>query len=374
MAINKQNIAVDKFLELLRAGLWENSVRLSGCIELDFEKIYKLAQEQAVLGLTAAGLEQVIDVKVPKEIALSIAGEMLQIEQHNTAMNYFIGVLIEKLADAGISSLLIKGQGIAQCYERPLWRSCGDVDLVLDKENYDKAKQYLIPLAAHIEDEDCNRLHLGMTIDSWVVELHGTLHTEINKKIDTEIDDTILAIFQNRRVRIWKNGKTDVNLPAPTEDVIIVFTHILQHFYQGGIGLRQICDWCRLLWTYRSEIDSEQLSTCLNRMGVINEWISFAALSVEYLGVPVEAMPFYSRELKWKRRAESILSLILETGNFGHNRLNGQASHSMVIRKIVSFGRATWDSIRMFFLFPKNSFAAWRLMVRNGIKDSVRGK
>ena len=374
MTTNKQTIAVDKFLELLRAGLWENSVRLSGCIELDFEKIYKLAQEQAVLGLTAAGLEHVIDIKVPKGIALSIAGEMLQIEQRNIAMNYYIGNLIDKLSDACITPILIKGQGIAQCYRRPLWRASGDIDLVLDKEAYERAKQVLIPLAIHVEDEDTDRLHLGMSIEQWVVELHGTLHTGLNKTIDGVIDNTVLELCKNGRTRIWKNGNSDVYLPDPTDDVVIVFTHILQHFYQGGIGLRQICDLCRLLWTYRTEIDFERLFMCLNRMGVINEWKSFAALSVEYLGMPIEAMPFYSREIKWRRRAHFILTFILETGNFGHNRLNGQDKHSRVIRKIVSFGRATWDSIRMFFFFPKNSFAAWRLMIRNGIKDTVRGK
>ena len=41
-----------------------------------------------------------------------------------------------------------------------------------------------------------------------------------------------------------KGSKVQVFLPAPDEDVVFVFSHILQHFYKEGIGLRQICVWC----------------------------------------------------------------------------------------------------------------------------------
>lgn len=57
---------------------------------------------------------------------------MQLIEQRNVAQNQFIGALIQKLNATGIKALLVKGQGIAQCYEKPLWRKSGDVDLFYD--------------------------------------------------------------------------------------------------------------------------------------------------------------------------------------------------------------------------------------------------
>ena len=54
------------------------------------------------------------------------------------------------MREAGIYTVLVKGQGVGQCYERPLWRSCGDVDLFFDAENYEQAKAFLSPLA--VED------------------------------------------------------------------------------------------------------------------------------------------------------------------------------------------------------------------------------
>ena len=126
----------EAFFALVRAGLWEKDVQLAGFELFDFKEIYKLAQEQAVVGLIAAGLEHAVDTKIPQEFALTFASDTLQLEQRNTAMNYFIGVIVEKLRKAGIYTLLVKGQGIAQCYERPLWRACGDVDFLLSKDNY----------------------------------------------------------------------------------------------------------------------------------------------------------------------------------------------------------------------------------------------
>ena len=126
---------------------------------------------------------------VPKPIALQFIGRTVQLEQRNQAMNYFIGVLVEKMREAGIYTVLVKGQGVAPCYERPLWRSCGDVDFFLDDENYERAKGFLKLLAASVEEEYVREKHLGMTIDPWVVELHRRLYSGLSGRIERELDE-----------------------------------------------------------------------------------------------------------------------------------------------------------------------------------------
>lgn len=78
------------FFDLLRAGLWEKEVRLSPYKNIDYSVILNLAEEQSVVGLVAAGLEHVVDVKVPQQLALQFAGQTIQLEQRNKAMNAFI--------------------------------------------------------------------------------------------------------------------------------------------------------------------------------------------------------------------------------------------------------------------------------------------
>ena len=162
------------FFALVRAGLWEKDVQLLPYGEVDYAEVMRLAQEQTVVGLVAAGLEHVTDVKVPQVWALQFAGRTIQLEQRNKAMNQFIADLVAKMREADIYTLLVKGQGIAQCYEKPLWRSSGDVDLLLSVENFEKAKSLLLPLSSGNKPECNYSKELGYYIDSWSVELHGT--------------------------------------------------------------------------------------------------------------------------------------------------------------------------------------------------------
>ena len=117
--------------------------------EVDYAEVMRLAQEQAVVGLVAAGLEHVTDVKVPQLWTLQFAGQTIQLEQRNKAMNAFIAETVDRMRKESIYTLLVKGQGIAQCYQKPLWRTSGDIDFFLSEENYQKAKAYLAPLNAN---------------------------------------------------------------------------------------------------------------------------------------------------------------------------------------------------------------------------------
>ena len=341
--------------------------------------MYQLAQEQSVQGVVLRGIEELrvksIELCVPKVLLLQWIGEVQMIEQRNKDMNVFVAEMIDKLRKNDVYAILVKGQGIAQCYDRSLWRVCGDVDLLLDEDNYIKAKSFLLSVAQHLSDENQRNLHLAMTIDIWEVELHGSLRSHLWKNIEDVIDEVQKNTFDKKDVRVWKNGDTDVYLPSANNDVIFVFTHILQHFFLEGVGLRQVCDWCRLLWIYRDEIDVDLLESRLRRAGILSEWKALGSMSVEWLGMSEEAMPLYSPAAKWKRKAGCIMNYILETGNMGHNRdWTYFGKYPYVIRKIISLCRHTWDIIRIFFIFPMDSVKMWGKMMGRGLGFVVEGK
>lgn len=369
-----QSIKEQAFFTLLRAGLWEKEALLSSTETPDYSAIYNLAEEQSVVGLITAGLEQVKDVKVPQEVLLQFIGAALQIEQRNKLMNEFVAKLIEKLRSEDVYTLLVKGQGIAQCYEKPLWRASGDVDLFLSDNNYRKAFQILSKIASSIDEENKRAQHIAMTIDGWAVELHGTLRSGLWRRLDKEIDKVQRDVFYGGKVRSWMDGHTQVFLPAVDEDVVFVFSHILQHFFKEGIGLRQICDWCRLLWTYRDNIDVKLLERRLRKAGIMSEWKAFGALAVEYLGMPMEAMPFYSSDTKWKTKAGKVMKFVLETGNFGHNRdYSFYKKYPYLVYKAISLWKHIQDFGRYFVIFPLDAIkVTWRRMCI-GLSVAIRG-
>ncbi len=370
----------DAFFVLLRVGLWEtvnDNVNLDDNLfeGVDWGAVQKLAEEQSVVGLVATGLEHVKDCRVPQRDLLVFAGTALQIEQRNLEINKFIAYLIEELRQNDVSALLLKGQGVAQCYERPLWRTSGDVDLFLNEANYESAKALLLPLASDVEPEGAYTKHLGMTIDGWTVELHGTLRCGLSRRIDKKLVSIRDDVFYNCNVRLWQNGDTQVFLPSADNDAIYIFTHILNHFYKGGIGLRQICDWCRLLWTCQDSINQDLLKNRLCSMGLMTEWKAFGAFAVEYLGMPCEAIPFYSSDAKWKRKAHKICDFILEVGNFGHNRdMSYFNTKPYFVRKTISFGHRCGDLVRHARIFPLDSIRFMPSIVFNGVRSAVKGE
>jgi hypothetical protein len=294
------------------------------------------------------------------------------LEQQNKAMNKFVASLIENLRKNDVYAILVKGQGIAQCYEKPLWRASGDVDLLLSEENYQRAKKVLIPLADDVEQEYKSFKHIGMTLNGeYVVELHGTLHSRLSKRIDRGVDDVQKDVFCGGSVRSWNDSGTTVFLPSPDNDAIFVFTHILHHFYIEGIGLRQICDWCRLLWTYRNSWNHESLEKRLRSMGLMSEWKAFGALAVDYLGMPKEAMPFY--DSRYKAKAERILEFVLETGNFGHNR-ERETPNSYIGGKLASTFRKLKDFGHHMRIFPVDSVKFFCYFAIDGIGGAMRGE
>lgn len=366
MSINKES-----FLTLLKSGLWEKGARLAQFKGQDYAAVMRMSEEQSVVGLVTAGLAQVEDVKIPQTVLLQFVGATLQIEKRNKAMNEFVARMLEKLRNEDIYAILVKGQGIAQCYEKPLWRSSGDIDLLLSSEMYRKATLYFDKNSDYYKEgsiKDCFNSHREYHINDWMVELHGTLNTNLSYRIDKVVDTVKNNVVQDGEIRIWQNGDTTVYLPSPNNDVIFIFVHILQHFFDGGVGLRQICDWCRLLWTYRDSIDYVLLKTRLQKMRLMTEWRAFGALAVNWLDFPKEAMPFYVKG--YESRSKRILTYVLDSGNFGHNRdFSYTTKHSVIIRKSITFWRQAKDSFRLAMIFPIDApLFLFRFLI-NGLKS-----
>ena len=373
----KLNNNQQAFLELVRAGLWEKDACLLQYGNIDFQEVYRLAQEQSVVGLVAAGLEHIKDIKVYQDYALNIAGEALQLEQRNISMNYFIGILVDKMRNADVYALLVKGQGIAQCYERPLWRACGDVDLLLDHDNYELAKSLLIPQATKVEKEFSYLKHIGLHFGEWEVELHGHFRSRLSKRVDDELDALCYRCLGEREVRVWHNNDTNVYLPAPDVDVLFSFTHFLRHFYFEGVGLRQICDWIRLLYRFHDVLNLQVLEQRIKRMQLMSEWKAFGTFAVEWLGMQAETMPLYVEGIRWSHKAERIVQFVLKVGNFGHNKNNRLSvrvpwiKESYILRKVVSAWEHLGFVLRHFPIFPKDSILFFWQVMRSGIEMAV---
>lgn len=347
------------FFELLRAGLWEDAdanLNLNVNEDVDWDAVLRLAREQSVVGLVAAGLEHVTDVPVPHGWAFQMVRKTLGLEQKNRNKNVFINELMNELEGAGIRAVMVKGQGLAQCYEKPLWRASGDIDLYLDEGDFQKAKKFFRPLVDKFDPDDDFAKHINMTYKGWVVEIHANQYSVLSPRINNMLDEVHRDMFFGGGVRTWYNDGRNVTLPSADNDAIIVFTHFFNHFYRGGMGLRQICDWCRLLYTYRDSLNRELLESRLRKAGLMTEWQAFYNLACKYLGMPDLDSGCMARDSRFDKKAERIMDFIMEVGNFGHNRdTSYYKKYPFAVRKAISFGIRMKDWMRHARIFPMDS-------------------
>ena len=351
--MSSEDNSIKNFFAQLRAGLWSDGnpdIRIDGTP--DWQEVYRLATEQSVLGLILAGLEH-SDVKPPQMMLLQWIGEVQIIEQRNKEMNSFIAELIEKMRKDDIYALLVKGQGVAQCYEKPLWRCSGDVDLLLSNDNYLKAKRALKPIASEVANEDVMTKHQALVINGFDVELHGKMPFTLSMRVEDGIDGVLNDLFCRGHVRSWDCNGTQVFLPSPDNDVILVFTHFLHHFFIEGVGLRQICDWCRLLYTYRDTLNYGLLESRIRKMGLMSEWKAFYNLASRYLGMPDLDSRLMIHDSRFDKKADRLMKLVLECGNFGHNKdLSYRTRYSGMTYKIVAAWRRLKDFASLIPIFP----------------------
>ena len=199
-------------------------------------------------------------------------------------------------------------------------------------------------------------MHQALVINGFDVELHGKMPFSLSKRVDEGIDNVLEDLFFRGNVRSWDCKGTQVFLPSPDNDVILVFTHFLHHFFIEGVGLRQICDWCRLMWTYRDSLNYGLLESMIRKMGLMSEWKAFYNLASRYLGMLDLDSRFMFLDSRFNKKADRILALVLKSGNFGHNKdLSYRSRYSGITYKIVAAWRRLKDFASLIPVFPMDA-------------------
>ncbi len=411
MKKNNDN-TVRLFFKLLRFGLWGSSEDVSeaerksesivpegGEIkalnlteDLDWKQLYRLACEQTVAGYVAVGLEQYvakmknnqsdrtdnekINVSrptVPENVIQAFKKIKFSIGLSNYRMNDFLANIIKELEEAGIEPLLLKGQGVAQNYLSPEVRQAGDIDLLLHGEDYEKAKMLLIPKADNLEIEGSRSKHFGMHFGNIEVELHGTVHGNFGDKFNTYLDKKQYELFIKKNFRHWCYNGIEISMPSADFDALFIFIHFLKHFYFGGLGLRQICDWTMFLHKNVQHIDSAKLENDIKKLGVLREWQTFGCFAVKYLGLPEEEMPMYNS--KYIKNSDKIRDFLIASGNFGRSRgYRDYYKDCYIIRKAKSLFIKGGYIIKFLPVFPGNTIRFFFTFLSTGFSSAANGE
>ena len=367
----------DVFFALLRAGLWGKAEDIS-LRDVDWESVYGIAREQTVAGFVADGISVMKKADPAMAVSPAVQNSFMQTvlgsEMRNRQMNATLSHLCKVLSENGICALVLKGQGVALDYLQPSHRQPGDIDFFLDDKNYQAASALLSPKAAKVDEENLVKKHLGMHFGDIEVELHGTMRVDFGKRVNEVMDNIQFDLFRKKDFRKWDCGGTEVLLPSIDFDALFIFMHFIQHFYHGGLGLRQICDWTMHLHRFADNVDRELLEHRLTELGMMREWKVFGWLAVNRLGLPADEMPFYDAECGGV--VEKVWESMKLSGNFGKKRNAGRDvdKEPYLYRKTKSLvGHVRWIA-RHFDVSYYNTFRSFWSMLTSGVSAVLKGK
>jgi len=308
--------------------------------DLEWESIYDFCCRQAILGVGFCGIEKLPkEQKPPYELLLQWIAWILQIENQNRLLNGRCVKLKEMFAEAGFSTLILKGQGNALMYPNPLRRQSGDIDIWVRPANRDKkvgVKKTLEYLCSKCE------------MSKQVVGYH---HVEFPYFDDAEVEvhwrpSWKSSPIHNLRMQRWfiemadrqfshVDKKTGLHVPTWDFNVVYQLQHMYLHILQEGIGLRQVIDYFYLLKSANDDEWSkmEDIRQTLKRLDLWHFAGAMMYVLKEVLGME-EKYLFVAVD---EKRGTFLCEEILKSGNFGqYDERNKELSEKTGIRRSLA--------------------------------------
>lgn len=341
------------FFSVVRAALWKTPVVVPAGFN-DWSSVLKLAKSQTLTGLVADVLLTDADIRarIPEQVVAKLQNVVRNNMLTHNLLNNTLVLVVSKLRENGVESVLLKGQGIARNYPVPELRQCGDIDLYVGEENYEKAYDALAPIASDLEDKSVLKVgkHFHFNVGVVNVEIHRYACTDAYEKKNRILQD-YASKGLNHNTRIFDFASTPVSTPSDDFNAFYIFYHLWHHFMSGGVGLRQFCDWMMLLHAHKDTLSKEYLKGILTGMGVLNAWQKLGCILVDYLGMPSEEFPLYDSKAGGK--VDRVMKHILKEGNFGFSADMGR-------KRTKHYIYEKWRSLKCYltrytsliFIFP----------------------
>ena len=218
--------------------------------KIDWRQLYNFASRQALLGFCFDGIERLTkefseELKqnsMGRDLLMTWMGAAQQIRRQNMKVNAVAGKLYSKFREDGLRCCILKGQGNALMYPNPYSRTPGDIDVWVNASREDITEY----AKTHFEIGDDIRFHhLETSFDGVPVELHffpGIMNNPIyNARLQKWFKRN--ADLQCSNVVSLPDGIGEIAIPTTAFNVIYQLTHLYHHFFDEGIGMRQIIDY-----------------------------------------------------------------------------------------------------------------------------------
>lgn len=333
---------------------------------IEWREMFRIAKKQAITGFIGSALKNIGgDVLIEKDaksqdaftdLVMEWMGEVVKIARRNQKVNNDVIDEFLKLESKGLQCCLLKGQGNAFMYPNHDSRTSGDIDVWVrfkDTVNTDGNIRKIIKMAKDVQpNSKASYHHIDIPdINCTPVEAHYRpqflfsywhnkhLQEYFNKHSDEQLDNKV------------KFGDKEISVPTPEFNIVFQLSHIYNHLFHEGIGLRQIIDYYYVLKAYdslsnKSSIDWDKQ---LNYLGMHNIAGAIMWILTNEFGMPKS----WAIVLSDKGRGTFVLNEILQGGNFGKSDKRYHFSNSAFGKNLQRLQR----DCRLLSYFPSEALS-----------------
>lgn len=365
-----------QLLELIRCGLWEGTPDTTLFEKgVNWKELLNLAHKQTLLGVVSAAIEKLPATMRPnRNTMLYLHKKVTLNRQFRTHHFEVLADMLELLKRAGAERpVLLKGLGVGMNYPEPSLRQCGDIDIYVGPDLYEGVCEFLcceLGVTREIE----NDIHLHFMYKGTEVEIHKYAVTV--RSIAYHREEFVAWCtehLEGDNLREVDIEGIKVYLPPYDFDFIYIFYHTWKHFLSGGIGLRQVCDWCCYIDKFHDKIDKEKITKMLSVFKLECAISIFATIAVEELGLKREKFLNYSpaNTLTYKK----ALDKIWEGGNFGYYRSERKTKSRTVFTRKIRTSISMFNDMRFIFkIDPLYAINFYRVLFKNRIAHTFRNR
>ena len=339
-------------------------------VDINWRQLYTFSSDQAILGFCFDGInrlgqeypDELKQNPMGRDLLMTWMGAAQQIRRQNMKVNVVASKLYSMLREDGLRCCILKGQGNALMYPNVYTRNPGDIDVWVNASR-EQITEYA---KKHFEiGDDIRYHHIETSMDGIPVELHffpGIMNNPIyNARLQKWFKRN--ADLQCSNVVSLPDGIGEIAIPTTAFNVIYQLTHLYHHFFDEGIGMRQIIDYYYVVNNEELLVIRDTLQKELKHLGLWKFAKAVMYVLHEALGLSEEKMIAPMDE----KRGKLLLAEILNGGNFGqHFTKYGHFTQQGMTKK---YFLKIWRNMHFVRYYPAESlseplFRTWHFFWR----------
>ena len=316
----------NKFFRILRCAI-NVDIEVPQLSVSEWKQIYDIAQKQSLVAVIFPVLERATppsDDDAEKEVfgkmVLEWFGHIRAIVRINLNVSTNVVKIAEKFSQDGFEYCLLKGQGNGLLYPQPNLRIPGDIDILIRPKMYDHDKRNVITdvkktieyVRAQYQDTKASYHHIEYPrFNGTEVEVHYRpsfmFNFIYNSRLQEFYADMADEQFHNRA----EMADGEIAVPTPEFNKVFLLSHIYNHLFNEGFGLRQLLDYYYVL---ENDVEhSNDYKALFSYLGIRNIAGAIMWILTEYFGMKQDKVLVPVDE----SRGRFVLNEILQGGNFG---------------------------------------------------------